>query len=283
MISATVIADSIAPEGFRITTMSLVYPRIIHSELMTHRAFSRNASSSRAIPVAKFIKDIEETPALPIFWGKNIPGMQAKEEIDRKEEAKSICLKILRDTVAEVKKLIDLGLHKQTANRYLESFQHMATVVTATDWDNFYALRNHSDAQPEIEELSKQMLIAHNASVPTRLKYGEWHLPYVTQAEIAAHGILVAIKCSVARCARVSYKNHGGNAPSLDEDLRLYSRLLDRSPIHSSPAEHQARPMDLDDFADTTYSSNLRGFVQYRKTLLNETVESYQPLVKHVY
>ena len=80
-ITAKVICDSICKHSkIRITTLELEYPRFIHSEFMTHRMFSRNASSSRAIPVARQIEMIKEDPAMPIHWGKNQPGMQAKEE-----------------------------------------------------------------------------------------------------------------------------------------------------------------------------------------------------------
>ena len=80
-IQAKIIEDSISSTGKRITTFQLLYPRFIHAELMTHRVFSRNASSSRAIPVTKMLAMVREDPAMPIHWGRNQPGMQAKEEL----------------------------------------------------------------------------------------------------------------------------------------------------------------------------------------------------------
>ena len=77
-----VIADSISESGKRITTFQLKYPRFIHSEVMTHRVFSRNASSSRAIPVKKMIEQVRNNPAMPIHWGANQSGMQAKNELN---------------------------------------------------------------------------------------------------------------------------------------------------------------------------------------------------------
>ena len=78
MISVKVIADSIsAHTKQRITTLELEYPRFIHAELMTHRVFSRNSSSSRAIPIQTMINHIKATTAIPIHWGKNQSGMQA--------------------------------------------------------------------------------------------------------------------------------------------------------------------------------------------------------------
>ena len=43
-------------------TFELTYPRYIHSEFMTHRVFSRNASSSRAIPVKRMIEQVRNNP-----------------------------------------------------------------------------------------------------------------------------------------------------------------------------------------------------------------------------
>jgi len=79
-ITAKVIADSVF-QGHRLTTLILEYPRFIHSEFMTHRVFSRNASSSRAIPVRTMLWQVIRNPAMPVHWGKNQPGMQAKEEL----------------------------------------------------------------------------------------------------------------------------------------------------------------------------------------------------------
>src|ERR1700693_1578480 len=80
-VSAKIVADSVGQAGQRITTMQLRYPKFIHGEFMTHRVFSRNASSSRAIPVERLIQDVIDDPAMPVFWGKNQKGMQAKEEL----------------------------------------------------------------------------------------------------------------------------------------------------------------------------------------------------------
>ena len=47
---AEVLIDSVNPAGQRLTTFVLRFPRFVLSEFNTHRMFSRNASSSRAIP-----------------------------------------------------------------------------------------------------------------------------------------------------------------------------------------------------------------------------------------
>lgn len=242
-ITAKVIEDSISKQDIRLTTMQLTYPRFIHSEVMTHRVFSRNASSSRAIPVAKMIEMVRTDPAMPIHWGKNQPGMQAHEELTGLEldHAKQLW-KIAADEAADTAKyMVNLGVHKQVANRILEPFQHIHVVVTATEWENFFNLRNHQDAQPEIRALAIVMREAMDASKPKVLLDGEWHLPYVLEEEYS-NTLANLRKMSAARCARVSYLTHDGKTPDIDKDLELYSRLIDSEPMHASPIEHQATP-----------------------------------------
>lgn len=265
MIEAKIIADSTAYNGSRLTTMQLTYPRFIHSEFMTHRVFSRNASSSRAIPVAKMLEMIKEEPAMPLHWGKNIPGMQANEEVDNIEGMKGLWLEAARQACSIAKVMTDSGLHKQVANRILEPFQHIHVVVTATEWDNFFMLRDHKDAQPEIQALARSMNIAMDMSHPKTLMLGEWHLPYVTDDEVLEYkekGQFNNLqKMSAARCARVSYMKHDGQKPSLEDDLKLYERLVISEPPHMSPIEHQATPSLDRDY----WSGNFKGWIQYRK------------------
>lgn len=239
--SAEIISDSIY-NGSRLTTFSLVYPRFIHSEFMTHRVFSRNAASSRAIPVNKVIEQVINNPAKPIHWGKNQAGMQARTEhkapvmLDDVEiDVESAWLMAALQAAEVAQAMADAGYHKQLVNRILEPFQLMKTIVSATDYDNFFALRTHPDAQPEIQHLAKLMQYRYENQRPRVLVEGEWHLPYATEI------FLPHAKCqSVARCARVSYLNHEGRESSLEEDLKLYERLVLAKPPHLSPTEHQA-------------------------------------------
>lgn len=275
-IGAKIIADSISPAGIRLTTMQLRYPRFVHAEFMTHRVFSRNASSSRAIPVKKMIEDLRRDPAMPVFWGSNKPGMQAGDELAPNfiQVCKDTWLESMEEAIMKAEDLISLGLHKQIANRVLEPWAHINVIVTATDWDNFYELRIHPDAQPEMRELAMAMLVAQEASTPTFLKPGEWHLPYIDNFE---GELSIAIAASVARCARVSYLTHEGKEPNLEDDLKLYERLVGGVPIHASPAEHQATPLINLNNGTTDYekpvfqkahlSGNFTGWLQYRKQL----------------
>ena len=260
-ITAKIIADSISEEGIRITSMQLRYPRFIHAELMTHRVFSRNASSSRAIPVERLIEDIINDTAMPIHWGKNQKGMQANEECfepiilfdeNKYNPSGKDAWNIARDHAIRIAQgFVKAGYHKQIVNRLLEPFSHINVLVTSTEWNNFCELRRHKDAQPEIHELADRMWEAMEASKPTLLKAGDWHLPYITDEEkheafgrsYFDYGAAEKLRqCSVARCARVSYLTFEGKPPNIENDMKLFAQLVGARPLHASPAEHQATP-----------------------------------------
>lgn len=260
MITAKIIADSIW-NGQRLTTMQLKYPRFIHSEVMTHRVFSRSASSSRAVPVEKTIQQVIDNPAIPIHFGLNQKGMVADKEAP--ETIQKIALTewlTARDmAVARAKRLSALGIHKQVVNRILEPFQLIDVVITATEWDNFFELRLASDAQPEIRELAVQMREAMDTSTP---KQTSIHLPYVTEAEIETiingfDGYTKLQEISAARCARVSYKNHDQTDPVVERDYALAQTLWEHK--HLSPFEHTARYGSKD-----TWYANFKGWQSYR-------------------
>ncbi|WP_010517869.1 FAD-dependent thymidylate synthase [Komagataeibacter oboediens] len=272
-ITATSILASVDAAGKRIDTLLLRYPRFIHAEFMTHRQFSRNASSSRAIPVERLIEDVERDPAMPVFWGKNQKGMQAREELQEISliEAKVRWIMACEDAVFNAKLMAYTGAHKQIVNRILESFSHINVVVTATEWDNFFALRDHEDAQPEISALAKAMKIAMMSAPVQFLDLGQWHLPFVTPEEICEHqglmgptGNLRAV--SSARCARTSYLTHDGRKSTLSEDVALGERLTRSRPFHASPFEQQATPY-VAGFHDETDQRNFRGWVQNRSLM----------------
>lgn len=265
MISAKIVADSVSQLGKRITTLQLCYPRFIHSELMTHRALSRNAMSSRAVPVAKMIEQVRHNPAMPVHWGKNQPGMQAREELSGEalKIAQTIWIDAAQEAAKRAESMSQFGAHKQIVNRLLEPFQWMHTLVTATEWDNFFQLRLHPDAQPEFQALAREMHLARVNSDPLPLSEGEWHLPYVTKQEesgLSSAG-LDARRISAARCARVSYLNHDGTDPDPAKDLELFDRLAAGDPIHASPLEHQALPL----INSSQRSRNFVGWLQFRE------------------
>lgn len=289
MIEAKIIKDSVAPSGIRLTTFVLTYPRFIHAEFMTHRMFSRNASSSRAIPVKKSIQMVLDNPVVPLAFTRNKAGMQGGDPLDEQasKNAEYAWLTAMGYAVKYAQMLADLDVHKQYANRILEPFAHITVVCTATDYDNFFALRCHEMAQPEIHVLADLMYDARQKSTPQVLQEGQWHLPFISDedadAVVAKRSTSdstfcdvysvddILLKMSVARCARVSYLNHEGKKPTIDEDLQLYNRLVGSAPIHASPAEHQAKASS----SKHAVSGNFRGWIQYRKTLANENIEQF--------
>ena len=273
MITARVIADSIY-KSHRITTMELEYPRFIHSEFMTHRLFSRNAASSRAIPQARVIEQIRTNHASPIHWGANQSGMQANHELSgiRKWFAKIIWRSATKLAVFMARLMGYVGLHKQVANRILEPFQHIKVVVTATEWENFFWLRDHKDAQPEIQLLAKRMKDAMVFSKPKRLKVGEWHLPYVSDEEVKRYGVEKAKQLSASLCAQASYRS---TDRTMEKAQAIYKRLISGSRVHASPFEHQATPATKNtphgvthtDTDGVKWSGNFKGWVQHRQQL----------------
>lgn len=232
---AKIIEDSIV-NGSRITTMQLKYPRFIHSQFLTHRMFSRNSSSSRAIPVNRIIEEIKNDPVKPLEWGKNNPGMSSKTLMDEQDakKAEEVWMASLNSALEFAKQLGDLQTHKQLVNRILEPYQHIHTIVTATEFENFFNLRIDDEAQPEIQKLAQVMKAALDYSTPVNR---ETHLPYVDEEERKLDAYTVGM-ISAARCARVSYLNHDGSKPNLEKDLELAERLLKHQ--HMSPFEHQA-------------------------------------------
>lgn len=282
MIEAKIICDSLASSGVRLTTFVLTYPRFIHSEFMTHRVFSRNASSSRAIPVKKQIQMVIDNPAIPLAFTKNQKGMQGGDVLDAEAHDKALNAWLnARDmAVIQAQNLEKLEVHKQYANRILEPFAHITVVVTATDWDNFFALRCHPAAQPEICLLATLMWEAYSLEIPTELEDGLWHTPFMRSTGLL--GLFqqmrmddeptLLLKQSVARCARVSYLTHEGTQSTPDQDLQLYDRLLGAAPLHASPAEHQA--MAVGD--PNVRSGNFRGWVQYRQTLKGQNITKFE-------
>lgn len=264
-LEVKIIADSVSESGKRLTTFQLKYPRFIHAEILTHRMFSRNSSSSRAVPVAKMIEQVRTNPTMPIHWGKNQSGMQAKEELEGIDHSNAIAewLNHSYQATCTASEMALHGAHKQIVNRILEPFQHMHTILTATEFDNFFELRIHEDAQPEIYALALTMKQAMDASDPVRLFAGEWHLPYISQEDyLAAKDHDDLCKISAARCCRVSYLKHDGTQPSIEDDLALFERLVGSAPLHASPLEHQATPENKLNFLPR---SNLHGWTQYRK------------------
>lgn len=242
-LSATVIADSISPAGHRLTTMEVTFHRFVLAEFNTHRSFSRNSASSRAIPTHKLIQRVKDHPALPVRWPAEQKGMQGGDDLPklRAVTATRHWLQAAESAVEEAEFLMDLGVHKSVINRLLEPFMWHTVICSATDWDGFWEQRCSRLAQPEIAAVAELMREAYDQSTPRGLYTGAWHTPYITEAEQGQFTERERGMISAARCARVSYLTHDGKRDP-DADLRLYDRLVTARPPHSSPLEHVATP-----------------------------------------
>jgi thymidylate synthase ThyX len=252
MIEVKVVCDSISPNGKRITTLQLRYHRYILPEFNTHRVFSRSSSSNRAIPTSKIIEQVGSDPAIPLEFRKNIPGMQGGELITGDDL--KYCIESWKEAAKLASKsasrLLELGVHKEVVNRILEPYQYTNTIVTSTEWDNFFSLRISDKAQPEIRDLATKIKLAIETSTPV---LRVWHLPYVDDSNLTNPDDQLELfkdlfMISSARCARVSYNNHDGSEPDPVKDLELASRLL--SDHHLSPFEHPTARMAEHQSAD---------------------------------
>lgn len=322
--SVKILLDSLGPSGKRLTTWELTYPRMVHQELLTHKIFSRNSASSRAIPAATLRKRVLDDPARPVWWGKAQKGMQAEEE--------------LSDEPFETRKVIDytndndgpqpifatdsrsprmraqdwwgrglqlmaahheegerLELHKQIVNRVLEPWMYVTVILTATEYGNWFALRDHEDAQPELRHLAAEMRRLYKACQPSPLGAGQWHIPMLDPEEIPdllsklsttdpEHQTHFLLKVATGRIARVSYLTHDG-VRDPGEDVLLHDRLTRSG--HWSPFEHCAQAMTTEQWNEWVGDlrtqcvenrrpfepsdlGNLVGFKQYRKLFYNE-------------
>ena len=282
MYECKILKDSINAKGCRLTTLEVTFPRIVLAEFNAHRMLSRNSASSRAIPVEKMLKRVRENPFIPERWPINRPGMQATEYLPddtsddlawTSKDARFVWLEARDLAASQAERLLTLGVHKQIANRLLEPFLWHTVIVTATEWENFFALRTHKDAQPEIQRIAHLMRDAMDDSDPLVLVEGEWHLPLIFAEDIAeveswtddlTMRRTFLARISSARCARVSYLTHDGKR-DLIEDRTLADKL--QSSGHMSPFEHAAEALD-----GAVMFGNFKGWRQYRKTLLGEAV-----------
>jgi thymidylate synthase ThyX len=261
---AKIVLDSVSPDGVRLTTMEVVIPRIVLAEFNTHRVLSRNSASSRAIPIEKMLKRVNEDPYVPEIWTSNQPGMQGEVILDPQKiaAAKEAWLHARSLAMQQVNHLLNLGIHKQTTNRLLEPFMWHTVIVTATEWSNFFHLRCHPDAHPAIRNTAEAMRMIYEENKPQLVPIYDWHCPYVPLDEDLDER--EAAKVSSARCARVSYLTHDG-VRDVAKDIELHDRLLRAG--HMSPFEHPAKVghhgYDYDGFV-----GNFRKpWVQYRKTI----------------
>lgn len=268
-ISAKILLDSITDGGSRLTTWELTYPRMIHAEIMTHRAFSRNAASSRAIPAAKLRQRTLNDPAIPCHWGANQKGMQATAEVADADAAENWWLEGLHLMASHHAAGEALGLHKQIVNRSIEPWMMITIICSFTDAANFFHLRNHPAAEPNFQLLAQMMWDRYTDNTPNYLAPKLWHMPMVRADDFyGGYTNNECCKISVGRCARVSYLTHDGKRDP-EEDIRLHDQLAATAnagdPMHASPFEHVAQAM-----GDGCRYANYEGWRQYRASFAKE-------------
>jgi thymidylate synthase ThyX len=283
MYEAKVLADSLSPEGIRVLSVQATFPRFILAEFNTHRVFSRNSASSRAIPTEKLLARVRNTPFVPEAFHQRIKGMGQGQALENQGAARSVWMQARADALTAAQELMEMGVSKSIANRLLEPFMWHTVIVTSTEWDNFFSLRapvgDEVDydfpAQPEIQQIAIMTRTAMRASTPRYLDYGEWHLPKVPQAEIDDIGDDVHFSknpetywpmVSAGRCAKVSYDRQD----EIEETWESFQRAerLDQAG-HMSPDEHPCRPYDPD-IDEGTDTGNLIGWMQLRKLIPHE-------------
>ena len=344
--NATILADSISPNGCRLTSFEATYGRIVHSEMMTHRVFSRNSASTRAIPISIQLRNLLANPFIPERFGINQRGMQSAQFLEglKHERAVELWLRgrdravtnviemILGTEIAEevlgydsnreyvpgdvllerlpnltalfpksddevdLSETSMLNVHKQLAGRGLEAYMWHTIVLTGTEFENFFALRDHPEAQGEIAQIARLMREAYDDSTPKELEFGEWHLPYVKDGEFERP--FDGIRASAARAAAASYgRQYAEVAPEKEYDR--YNDLVYKG--HMSPLEHQGTPFSKQEYEARSeaamaartrlyaslvvgevnqpalnaveslkFSGNLRGWTQHRKQIAHE-------------
>lgn len=293
--NAKVIADSVSPAGYRVTTMEVTFHRFVLAEFNTHRVFSRNSASSRAIPFRKQVERVMNSPAVPVSFPAEQRGMQGGEELSSSErqDAEYGWIHARNSAVQHAQHLANIGVHKSVVNRILEPFMWHTVIVTATEWDGFWDQRCSELAQPEIKVAAELMREAYNTSEPKYVDFGWWHLPYIDEEEDSPalekylndrgyntagfnfsdetlrRGIELVKQVSVARSARVSYLNHDGTR-DIAKDVDLYNRLVSADPLHASPLEHVCTPASTGEARAGNVLGNLTGWHQMRHQVENE-------------
>lgn len=310
---AKVVADSIpvsGPESLRLTSMYVIFPKMILGERNRHRAFSLSDRSSRAVPPEKLIEEVREDPAMPAQFRKRIKGMGGGDLLEGREleDAQGAWRYMARSVANMAERWSVQGLAKEIVNRPLDPFIRMHSLMTATrdGWMNFFGLRLDENADPTIQRLAQKCYTAYTESKPDTLSPGDWHLPFCDlQVETGINGwspdhieggdgetysdvVEYCLKLSAARCAHLSYNDlETGRRMTLDRAVAIYDKLTKSRPLHASPLEHQATPDtwraylrsdereihgNLGEWENPLEHGNLPGWRQARKMLPGEAV-----------
>ena len=262
--TAKVIEDSVWG-GVRITTLQIRFPRFILAELNTHGRLAKSTRSTRAVPTKKLLREVWLTPFVPRVWPSMKAGMQGGPPLQGARRLAAWALWLLASKLACVIAwaLVAVGVHKQHAGRVLEPFMWCDSVISATEWENFFNLRISPLAQPEFDDLAKIIRFEMAVSSPVSRNH---HLPYITDAERASVGELAALlEASARRCAQVSYAPHDGSKADFAKDRAKAFELLTNG--HMSPFEHPALAGDKTGYMPNKFRAP---WTHHRKHILGE-------------
>lgn len=249
-----VLLDSVNPyTNVRLTTLHCVYPQFIHQQVLTHRMFSRNSSSLRAI---SFDRASEEFEIVYPTWTEEKKGMQGNiiTDEDKQDLASSYVDCMYNDVRHWCKKLESLGVHHQDINNYLRPFQNIHTVITATDFENFFQQRLHESTKPDMQRLAQLIYTALEESKPEENCH---HAPMLNDLWDSTFSNEQLYLISAARLARISYFKWQDDP---QKDLELAKKLIENN--HPSPFEHIAFAQQ-----DNEYYGNFKSWKQLRHIL----------------
>lgn len=270
MVQATVVEDSIAPSGVRLTTMLLTYATMVHQDLLTHRTMyklkahngddesvvwmeldsNKSTNSNRAKPTRAVLSEVLHNPFCPAKFPVRAATMHSSRGYLvgwRASVARQLWLKARYVALFIALLLMWVGVHKQIANRLLMPWTYTTLVMTAVDawWEHFFRLRNHYMAQDEVQDVARTAHIVYHLNAPTQLQEGEWHMPFIDEHERSQYTTNYSLMLSVARCARTSYASDHETMMRVAlvrdplEDTELFYRLATQTPEHAGPKEHQ--------------------------------------------
>lgn len=257
----TVLADSLNTKtGDRATTFLLErFPLRVLAEINTHRVFSRNAGSTRAIPVGKVIEQVINDPYIP-DWTRKQPGMQGARDLasGKRDKATQRSLEARDYQIEVVRELHEnWDIAKQDCNWYLAPWMRLPYIVTSTTFGNFFKLRvNEKTVHPALYGYAKDMRELFHESVPQFIEPGDWHIAFGDMG-LEDMSLQEKLKISAARAARGSYNDHFGDFKP-ERDYKLHDDLLREG--HMSPFEHQLKAQE-----QKRMYRNLQGFMHYRQ------------------
>lgn len=268
--SVQVVADSIGEHGKRLTTLVATFPRFILSEVNTHRMLSRNSASSRAIPPEQLIARVLSDPFVPETFNARVKGMGVGAPLEDQEAARGAWLAASRSAAHHASTLLEIGVDKSRVNRLLEPFLWHTALISATEWSNFFALRDHPAAQPEFQIIARMMRESMASSTPRELLGGQWHLPFISDAQVMQLGDderpLYRAHVSSGRCFVVSYDKLD-TVMEEDSDVSYQRSVRGAGMGHWSPLEHPAMCL----YGPAHPIGNFYGFKQLRKSFSGES------------